>query len=60
MILFFTLIMFVFEYYNAKTDLLKAVRKLPFYLRWAIYFAIILVIFRFGAFGVENFIYVQF
>lgn len=60
MLLFFTLIMFIFEYYNSKTDLLKAVRKLPFYLRWAIYFAIILIIFRFGAFGVENFIYVQF
>jgi alginate O-acetyltransferase complex protein AlgI len=52
--------MFVFEYFNSKHDLLALLSKQKAWLRWAVYYAVIIVIFLFGAFGVENFIYIQF
>jgi alginate O-acetyltransferase complex protein AlgI len=54
------LLMFVFEYFNSKHDLLALLSKQKAWLRWAVYYAVIIVIFLFGAFGVENFIYIQF
>ena len=53
-------LMFVFEYFNSKRDLLKLVTRQKVWFRWAIYYVMIMLIFLFGAFGVEDFIYIQF
>ena len=53
-------IMFLLDHFNAKKDLITSLRNTSPIWRWVIYFAIIIAIFRFGSFGVENFIYVQF
>lgn len=53
-------LMFVFEYFNSKCDLLKLVTRQKVWFRWAIYYVMIMLIFLFGAFGVEDFIYIQF
>lgn len=53
-------LMFVFEYFNSKHDLLKLVTRQKIWFRWAIYYVMIMLIFLFGAFGVEDFIYIQF
>ena len=53
-------IMFLLDHFNAKKDLITSLRTISPIWRWIIYFAIVITIFRFGSFGVENFIYVQF
>ena len=53
-------IMFLLDHFNAKKDLITSLRTISPVWRWIIYFAIIITIFRFGSFGVENFIYAQF
>lgn len=55
-----TLLLFVFEYFNSKHDLIIALSKQKTWVRWCIYFTVITCIFLLGAFGVENFIYIQF
>ena len=54
------LIMFLFEFFHARGDLFARSEKLPTALRWATYIGAITIIFLYGAFGVENFIYIQF
>lgn len=54
------LLMFLLDYAHSRVDILKWTARRPAWQRWPIYFATILLIFLFGAFGVENFIYVQF
>lgn len=53
-------LMFVADYLHARYDLLERLRNLSTPLRWIFYFLLVLSIFLFGSFGVENFIYVQF
>ena len=54
------LLMFLLEYAHSRVDILEWTSRRPVWQRWPIYFTTILLIFLFGAFGVENFIYVQF
>ena len=54
------LLMFLLEYAHSRVDILEWTSRRPIWQRWPIYFTTILLIFLFGAFGVENFIYVQF
>ena len=54
------LLMFLFEFFHARGDLFVRSEKLSPVLRWAAYIGAVMIIFLFGAFGVENFIYVQF
>ena len=54
------LLMFLFEFFHARGDLFARSEKLPPALRWTTYIGMIMIIFLFGAFGVENFIYIQF
>lgn len=53
-------LMFLYEYFMSKKDLLNALSRQPGIVRWSIYYIIILVIFIFGELGNENFIYLQF
>lgn len=54
------LIMFAGEYLNSRKSLLDWTEEQKPVVRWCGYFAFILAIFTYGAFGVENFIYIQF
>ena len=54
------LLMFLIEYLNSKHDLLERCVQLKPVVRWSSYICLVLIIFLFGAFGVENFIYIQF
>lgn len=54
------ILMFVVDYLHARYDLLTHLQQQSVSVRWTIYFLLILSIFVFGSFGVENFIYVQF
>ena len=53
-------IMFLLDHFNSKKDLITLLRTISPVWRWIIYFVIIIIIFRLGSFGVENFIYAQF
>ena len=53
-------LMFLIEHLHARKDLIQWSKNLKTPLRWTVYAATVLVIFLFGAFGVENFIYIQF
>jgi D-alanyl-lipoteichoic acid acyltransferase DltB (MBOAT superfamily) len=48
------------EYINSRHDIISWTAKRNTWQRWTIYFGIMLLIFLCGAFGVENFIYIQF
>ena len=54
------LILFLVEYFNGKRNLIKASEQLSTPWRWLVYFVLVFVIVFYGAFGVENFIYIQF
>ncbi len=54
------IVMFLIEYLHSKRDLIAWTAHRQIWLRWMIYVSIVLTIFLFGAFGVENFIYIQF
>jgi D-alanyl-lipoteichoic acid acyltransferase DltB (MBOAT superfamily) len=55
-----TVLMFAWEYVNSRCDIIKWTACQKTYLRWPIYFVFITLIFLYGAFGVDNFIYIQF
>lgn len=54
------LLMLAYEHFAARKDLLRALQEKPVWLRWAIYYAIVIVLFAYGKIGTENFIYLQF
>jgi alginate O-acetyltransferase complex protein AlgI len=54
------LLMWLFEYYNAKRDLLKAISERPAYVRWTIYYLLVIALFTTGKFNSNDFIYLQF
>ncbi|MBM6992356.1 MAG: MBOAT family protein [Prevotella sp.] len=53
-------LMFVIEWINSRTDLILWSERQKPAVRWTVYFLLVLLIFFYGSFGVENFIYVQF
>lgn len=53
-------LIWIFEYFSAKRDLLNKVEELPAWARWCIYYTLIFAILTAGKFGSENFIYLQF
>ena len=55
----FLLLMF-YEHFNDKQDLIKSMNKLPAAPRWIIYYALLLLLFIFGAFNSDTFVYLQF
>jgi alginate O-acetyltransferase complex protein AlgI len=55
-----TIVLFVYEYFNAKRNLFDEFRKCPVVMRWCIYYLLLFLLFVFGCFGVEDFIYIQF
>lgn len=55
-----TVIMFILEYLNSRHSLINWTEHLKAPVRWILYAGIAVIIFLFGAFGVENFIYIQF
>jgi len=54
------LALFIFEYFNAKRDLLEALEQQPAWVRWSIYYLLIFALFSMGSFEAESFIYLQF
>lgn len=54
------IIMFLAEYINSKRSIIEWSERLKVPCRWCFYMTMIITIFLFGAFGVENFIYIQF
>jgi D-alanyl-lipoteichoic acid acyltransferase DltB (MBOAT superfamily) len=54
------ILMFVYESYNGRHDLIKSLEKQHTAVRWTVYYLVSWGLFLFGAFGVDNFIYIQF
>ncbi len=50
----------IYEYFMARTDLLRQIEKQPAVVRWSIYYLTAFLILAYGQFGSENFIYLQF
>jgi len=48
------------EELSAEKDIIKIIRKKPAFIRWLVYFILIMLIFVMGAFGSQEFIYFQF
>ena len=57
---FAVILMFVIEHINSRCNLIAWTEQQRTVVRWSLYFIIVFVIFLYGAFGVDNFIYVQF
>lgn len=53
-------LVFLYEYFMARADLLERLSRVPLPLRWAIYYLAIFAILAYGKFGMEEFIYLQF
>ena len=54
------LFMFAVELWEGKSTLVERINKSKWYVRWAFYYTIILLIIFFGYFGQSQFIYFQF
>ncbi len=54
------LLMFIYEAFSVKHDLIEKSRELPSWLRWTIYFSLFFALFSLGMFENDNFIYLQF
>lgn len=50
----------LYEYFMARTDLLDRFSRLPWPVRWAVYYLVVFAILAYGNWGMENFIYLQF
>lgn len=53
-------LLFVYEYFMSKRDLLKAVSRQRAVVRWGIYYLFVFLFLVFGEFGSKDFIYLQF
>lgn len=53
-------LMLVYEYLQARYDLLKRIEKMRAVWRWSIYYVLILAFLAYGKIGADNFVYVQF
>lgn len=53
-------LLFVYEYFMSKRDLLKAVSRQRAVVRWGIYYLFVFLFLLFGEFGSKDFIYLQF
>jgi hypothetical protein len=53
-------LMMAVEWFNARTDIIAWSDRQKAVVRWPAYFLFVLLIFVYGSFGVENFIYIQF
>jgi alginate O-acetyltransferase complex protein AlgI len=55
-----TFVLFLFEYIHSHKDLFDMVSHSRKMMKWSIYYVLLFLLFAFGCFGVENFIYIQF
>ncbi|MFR7878068.1 MAG: MBOAT family O-acyltransferase [Butyricimonas paravirosa] len=53
-------VLFLYEYFMSKRDLLQALSERHRIIRWGVYYLLVLLMFLFGQFGSEDFIYLQF
>ena len=53
-------LLFLYEYFMSKQDLLQALNQRHRIIRWGVYYLLVLLMFLFGQFGSEDFIYLQF
>lgn len=49
-----------YEYFADKKNLPALLEKQPVYIRWTIYYLLVIALFTFGQFSADNFIYLQF
>ena len=54
------IVLFLYEYFMSKLDLLQALSERHRIIRWGVYYLLVLLMFLFGQFGSEDFIYLQF
>lgn len=54
------LLLLVYEHFMARGDVLQRLERQPAALRWTLYYLFVFVLFAYGKFGTENFIYLQF
>lgn len=54
------LLMWLYEYFNSKTDLWEALSRRSAWQRWCVYYSLVIALFVVGEFGNESFIYLQF
>ena len=59
-IVFGVILLWIFEYFSKRRDLLKILAEKSIYIRWGVYYAVVLTILFFGYFGEQPFIYFQF
>ena len=53
-------VLFLYEYFMSKRDLLQALSERHRIIRWGVYYLLVLLMFLFGQFGSEDIIYLQF
>ncbi len=53
-------LLFVYEYFMSKQDLLQKLSQCHKIVRWSVYYLLVFLMFLFGQFGSEDFIYLQF
>lgn len=53
-------LLFMYEYFMSKQDLLQKLSQRHKIVRWSVYYLLVLLMFLFGQFGSEDFIYLQF
>lgn len=54
------ILMFVYEYYNDKNDLLVKLSRCPLAVRWTVYYVCLIIFITCGTFDNDSFIYIQF
>ena len=54
------LLMLLYDFFMSKGDLHLRFEKQPAFVRWTVYYLIVFVVFAYGMFGTEDFIYLQF
>lgn len=53
-------LIWLYEYFSAKSDLLNRLEEQPAWVRWCVYYTLVFAILTTGKFGSDNFIYLQF
>ncbi len=53
-------LLLVFEYFNSKTNLMQKLGQQPAWIRWTVYYLLVIALFSLAKFDNEDFIYLQF
>lgn len=53
-------LLFIYEYFSSKRDLMGILERQPAWFRWSLYYLLAFVLLLYGKFGTDSFIYLQF